>query len=167
MDSLLQAAARIMRPGAVQHEAFLFAGTVILAALFFTVGGIFMKLSDGLTKFWPTMIVFALFVTGAGLQTLAMKREDLAVTGGTGSHSCVSVRRPGVQRELQSCTNRRCIAYRAWYHLVAFSLLTHNSSCVREMFAVARSQGLQPADMQQHSCNGDGGRGTRIWGLYR
>ena len=80
MDSLLQAAARIMRPGAVQHEAFLFAGTVILAALFFTVGGIFMKLSDGLTKFWPTMIVFALFVTGAGLQTLAMKREDLAVT---------------------------------------------------------------------------------------
>jgi multidrug transporter EmrE-like cation transporter len=80
MDSLLQAAARIMRPGAVQHEAFLFAGTVILAALFFTVGGIFMKLSDGLTKFWPTMIVFALFVTGAALQTLAMKREDLAVT---------------------------------------------------------------------------------------
>jgi small multidrug resistance pump len=44
------------------------------------VGGIFMKLSDGLTKFWPTMIVFALFVTGAALQTLAMKREDLAVT---------------------------------------------------------------------------------------
>ena len=39
-----------------------------------------MKLSDGLTKFWPTMIVFALFVTGAALQTLAMKREDLAVT---------------------------------------------------------------------------------------
>ena len=26
------------------------------------------------------MIVFALFVTGAALQTLAMKREDLAVT---------------------------------------------------------------------------------------
>ena len=42
MDSLLQAAARIMRPGVVQHEAFLFAGTVILAALLFTVGGIFM-----------------------------------------------------------------------------------------------------------------------------
>jgi multidrug transporter EmrE-like cation transporter len=79
MDSLLQAAARIMRPGIVQHEALLFVGTVILAALFFTVGGIFMKLSEGLTKFWPTMIVFALFVTGAALQTLAMKRED-AVT---------------------------------------------------------------------------------------
>jgi multidrug transporter EmrE-like cation transporter len=58
----------------------MFAGTVILAALFFTVGGIFMKLSDGLTKFWPTLIVFALFLIGAALQTLAMKREDLAVT---------------------------------------------------------------------------------------
>lgn len=80
MDSILHALARIMRPGVVQHEAFLFAGTVILAALFFTVGGIFMKLSDGLTKFWPTTIVFILFVAGAALQTLAMKREDLAVT---------------------------------------------------------------------------------------
>src|SRR4249920_4271986 len=58
----------------------MFAGMVMAAALFFTVGGIFMKLSEGLTKFWPTMIVFALFVTGAALQTLAMKREDLAVT---------------------------------------------------------------------------------------
>ena len=80
MDSILHALARIMRPGVVQHEAFLFAGTVVLAALFFTVGGIFMKLSDGLTKFWPTTIVFMLFVGGAALQALAMKREDLAVT---------------------------------------------------------------------------------------
>src|SRR5262245_52293833 len=58
----------------------MFAGTVILAALFFTVGGVFMKLSEGLTKFWPTVIVFALFLPGPALQTLAMKREDLAVT---------------------------------------------------------------------------------------
>jgi len=64
----------------INHETLLFAGTVILAALFFMVGGIFMKLSEGLTKFWPTMIVFALFVTGAALQTLAMKQEDLVVT---------------------------------------------------------------------------------------
>ena len=58
----------------------MFASMVMAAALFFTVGGIFMKLSEGLTKFWPTVIVFALFVIGAALQTLAMKREDLAVT---------------------------------------------------------------------------------------
>ena len=58
----------------------MFAGMVVLAALFFTVGGVFMKLSEGLTKPWPTLIVFVLFVTGAALQTLAMKKEDLAVT---------------------------------------------------------------------------------------
>ena len=58
----------------------MFASMVMAAALFFTVGGIFMKLSEGLTKFWPTLIVFALFAIGAALQTLAMKREDLAVT---------------------------------------------------------------------------------------
>ena len=58
----------------------MFASMVMAAALFFTVGGVFMKLSEGLTKFWPTVIVFALFVIGAALQTLAMKREDLAVT---------------------------------------------------------------------------------------
>ncbi len=80
MDSILQAAARVMRPGVDQHETFQFVLMVTLAALLFTVGGIFMKLSEGLTKFWPTMIVFTLFVTGAALQTLAMKREDLAVT---------------------------------------------------------------------------------------
>src|SRR2546427_1480902 len=80
MDSILQAATRIVRPGVIQQETFLFAATVILAALLFTVGGIFMKLSDGLTKFWPTMIVFALFLTGAALQAIAMKREELAVT---------------------------------------------------------------------------------------
>jgi hypothetical protein len=95
----------------------------------------FMKVSEGLTKFWPTMTVFALFVTGAALQTLAMKREDLAVTylsgGGIGSHSCVSVRCPGVQRELQSGTNCRRIAHRAWHHLVAFSLLTHKMAADR------------------------------------
>ncbi len=39
-----------------------------------------MKLSEGLTRFWPTVLVFALFISGAALQTLAMKREDLAVT---------------------------------------------------------------------------------------
>lgn len=69
-----------MRQGPLQYETLLFAGSVLLAALLFTVGGIFMKLSEGLTKFWPTVIVFALFVTGAALQTLAMKREELAVT---------------------------------------------------------------------------------------
>jgi multidrug transporter EmrE-like cation transporter len=80
MDGLLQATTRMLRPSVIQHDAFAFVAMVISAALLFTVGGIFMKLSEGLTKFWPTLIVFALFVTGAALQALAMKREDLAVT---------------------------------------------------------------------------------------
>ena len=46
----------------------------------FTVGGVFMKLSEGLTKFWPTVIVFALFLVGAALESLAMNCEDPAVT---------------------------------------------------------------------------------------
>ena len=69
-----------MWPGLAQLQALVFPGAVLLAAFFFTVGGIFMKLSDGLTKFWPTAIVFALFVSGAALQTLAMKRSDLVFT---------------------------------------------------------------------------------------
>jgi multidrug transporter EmrE-like cation transporter len=80
MDNLMQAVTRIFRPSVIQHDAFGFVTMVLMAALLFTVGGIFMKLSEGLTRFWPTLIVFALFVTGAALQALAMKREDLAVT---------------------------------------------------------------------------------------
>ena len=108
----------------------MFAGMVMAAALFFTVGGIFMKLSEGLTKFWPTMIVFALFVIGAALQTLAMKREDLAVTYlwvvGLEIHPRVHVRRFAVQRELHAGTNCRRGAHRRRHHLVALSLLTRN-----------------------------------------
>jgi multidrug transporter EmrE-like cation transporter len=80
MDVILQILSRMLSPGVDQRESLVFTATVVLAALLFTVGGVFMKLSEGLTRFWPTMIVFALFVCGAALQTLAMKREDLAVT---------------------------------------------------------------------------------------
>ena len=117
-----------MRSGPVQYENFLFAGWVLLAALFFTVGGIFMKLSEGLTKFWPTVIVFALFVTGAALQTLAMKREELAVTYlmvvGIEVDPRVPIWRPAVQRELHSGAHCQRAADRGRHHLVALSLLT-------------------------------------------
>jgi len=63
-----------------RHEASLFMVMVVLAAVSFTVGGIFMKLSDGLSKWTPTLALFGLFIVGACLQTMAMKREDLAVT---------------------------------------------------------------------------------------
>ncbi|MGQ0456327.1 MAG: DMT family transporter [Hyphomicrobium sp.] len=63
-----------------QYENAAFMGLVVLSALAFTVGGIFMKLSDGLSKAIPTAALMFLFLVGACLQTLAMKREDLAVT---------------------------------------------------------------------------------------
>lgn len=80
IDGILQAASRIVRPALDQGASMPFFGMVVTAALLFTVGGIFMKLSEGLTRFWPTVVVFILFAMGAALQTLAMKREDLAVT---------------------------------------------------------------------------------------
>jgi small multidrug resistance pump len=44
------------------------------AALCFTVGGIFMKTSDGLTKLWPSMAVYALFAVGATLNAILVKK---------------------------------------------------------------------------------------------
>jgi multidrug transporter EmrE-like cation transporter len=65
--------------------AFRLAGThalmlsVFAAALSFTVGGIFMKLSEGLTKPLPTLCLLLFFVVGACLQTLAMRGGELGV----------------------------------------------------------------------------------------
>ena len=52
---------------------------VFSAALLFTVGGIFMKLSDGVTRPGPSLIMAACFVAGAILQALAMRGGDLGV----------------------------------------------------------------------------------------
>ena len=51
-----------------------------LAALAFSIGGYYMKLSAGLTQFLPTVLVFSFFVIGAGLQTIAMRGHQMAVT---------------------------------------------------------------------------------------
>jgi multidrug transporter EmrE-like cation transporter len=58
----------------------MFTVCVVLAALAFSVGGYFMKLSDGLRQPAPTAAVFALFMAGAALQTVAMRREPMTVT---------------------------------------------------------------------------------------
>lgn len=52
---------------------------VALAAVSFAVGGIFMKLSEGITRLPATVAMLLLFVLGAGLQALAMTRRDLGV----------------------------------------------------------------------------------------
>lgn len=50
-----------------------------LAALSFTCGGVCMKHSEGLTRLGPSLALGALFLLGAGLQALAMRREEMAV----------------------------------------------------------------------------------------
>jgi small multidrug resistance pump/quaternary ammonium compound-resistance protein SugE len=51
-----------------------------LAALFFSIGGYLMKSSAGLTNFRPTMLMFAFFIAGASLQTIAMRGQQMLVT---------------------------------------------------------------------------------------
>jgi len=53
---------------------------VLAAAVFFTVGGIYMKLSHGLSHLTPSLLVYLFFCAGASLQTLAMRKSDLGVT---------------------------------------------------------------------------------------
>ena len=58
----------------------MFTTLTLLAALFFSVGGYFMKLSAGLTHLRPTLLMFAFFSVGAVLQTVAMRGEQMAIT---------------------------------------------------------------------------------------
>jgi small multidrug resistance pump len=51
-----------------------------LAALSFSIGGYFMKLSVGLTRLRPTLLMFGFFSVGAVLQTVAMRGEQMAIT---------------------------------------------------------------------------------------
>lgn len=46
----------------------------------FTLGGVCMKLSSGLTRLWPSAAVFALFCLGAALQGLAMRHAEMGPT---------------------------------------------------------------------------------------
>jgi multidrug transporter EmrE-like cation transporter len=51
-----------------------------LAALSFSIGGYFMKLSAGLTHLRPTVLMFAFFSVGTVLQTVAMRGHQMAIT---------------------------------------------------------------------------------------
>ncbi|MBV8841507.1 MAG: hypothetical protein JO307_01740 [Bryobacterales bacterium] len=53
---------------------------LIAASLAYTLGGVCMKYSQGLTKGLPSVLLFALFAAGAALQTIAMKNAEMAVT---------------------------------------------------------------------------------------
>jgi multidrug transporter EmrE-like cation transporter len=57
------------------HDALLLA----LASAAFSIGGVCMKWSAGLTRFRAAACMFALFCTGAALQAVAMRRSELGV----------------------------------------------------------------------------------------
>jgi multidrug transporter EmrE-like cation transporter len=51
-----------------------------LAAVSFSIGGYFMKLSAGLTHLRPTLLMVGFFSVGTVLQTVAMRGEQMAIT---------------------------------------------------------------------------------------
>ncbi|XGV99174.1 MAG: multidrug efflux SMR transporter [Leptolyngbya sp. BL-A-14] len=50
------------------------------AALFYTVGGIFMKLSAGFSQLIPTGMVYLLFIAGVSLQMYITHNAHLGIT---------------------------------------------------------------------------------------
>ena len=55
------------------HGSLLYFGMTVAAALAFTIGGIFMKLSQGLTHPLPSLAMLGLFGLGAALLTLSIE----------------------------------------------------------------------------------------------
>lgn len=53
---------------------------LISAAISFTVGGVCMKSSVGLTRIGPSLLMSLLFLIGAALQALAMRDADMSVS---------------------------------------------------------------------------------------
>jgi len=51
---------------------------MIIAALLFAAGGLFMKASHGLTVLAPSVAVFLFFCSGAACQAIAMKRGEMS-----------------------------------------------------------------------------------------
>ncbi|GAB4156828.1 MAG: hypothetical protein Fur0046_36770 [Cyanobacteria bacterium J069] len=45
----------------------------ISAAVCYTIGGVFMQLSEGLTRFTPSLMIYVCFLGGASLQTYATR----------------------------------------------------------------------------------------------
>jgi multidrug transporter EmrE-like cation transporter len=46
------------------------------AAFFFTIGGIFMKMSQGLSQILPTALIYVCCAIGATFQAIAMQKSD-------------------------------------------------------------------------------------------
>jgi small multidrug resistance pump len=67
--------------------------TIIIGSVAFSVGGAFMRLSDGFTRLWPSLIVATCFVVGAGFLARAVNHGGLSTTYviGLGLEALISV----------------------------------------------------------------------------
>ena len=67
--------------------------TIIIGSLAFSIGGAFMRLSDGFTRFWPSAAIAVCFVVGAIFLTRAVNRGGLSTTFviGLGVEAVISV----------------------------------------------------------------------------
>ena len=54
--------------------------TLTCASVLYAIGGLFMKQSDGATRLVPSLAFVALFVGGAVLQAIGMRRADMGVS---------------------------------------------------------------------------------------
>jgi len=66
---------------------------IVAASVAFGVGGALMKFSDGLHRLWPVAAIAVLFVVGALLLAVAVRREGLSVAYvvGLGCEAVVAV----------------------------------------------------------------------------
>jgi multidrug transporter EmrE-like cation transporter len=53
---------------------------LVLASIAYSVGGLFMKLSSGLSRPLPTAAFLGLFVAGALIQAMGMRQADLSIS---------------------------------------------------------------------------------------
>ncbi|MEH2395703.1 MAG: SMR family transporter [Nostoc sp.] len=63
-----------------KRNLFMYLIIVLLAAISFSFGGIFMKLSQGLSQLVPSLLIYLLFIVGATLQAFAMRNSELGTT---------------------------------------------------------------------------------------
>lgn len=66
---------------------------IIIGSLAFSIGGAFMRQSDGFTRLWPSVVIAACFVTGAAFLARAVNRGGLSTTFviGLGIEAVISV----------------------------------------------------------------------------
>jgi multidrug transporter EmrE-like cation transporter len=53
---------------------------VVIAAFAYTLGGMYMKLSKGLSELGPSLLVYFFLIAGASIEAIAMHNSSLGIT---------------------------------------------------------------------------------------